>query len=752
MTSVLKQENLPKRKIFPSFPLPVKKIEEGLDVKKVDPMKSLDNISEFLKELKPNQTSATGPKPVPKIENPPEKVKNIKPNQTSAIGPKPVPKIEKLSDTENLSEKVKKNIKPVSKSMSSTESIGSKKGLEDQDQDQDQDQKDDEIGKEEGETEDDEIGKEEGETEDEDDETGKEEGETADEDEDEDEEEEGISESLEVPDETIDSSVKEEQPFELRKLIASLEKQPVTKVVSSCDAIIKMNAECPACVAPIPSLIKKTLSEEAKTLEKFTDQQLNIIGIHKNMPEVIISPKSRKIQMIIADPNKKTLDYSLPLDLFNDGELMYVAANEKIPIQRIPDGFNTRRILVSLILYQRKRSDLIQNMILTDDDLRTIVYVIEGCGDTPYSFILPRLGLEEIIDTGIFPTCDADFLSRWQRYETLRILPHEFIQALSFQIPSNQIGNMSPTESYMIARLLDLSENPFELIYAKDRNWSRERIKKQYGILVPPTWLVLNYIALNGQDYPKYTEYEEFLFEKLVCIPTDDCRRTYLERYSDVQIFSEIKTYVPYNSRKELIDNILTLMNEKNGEMYFYSLLPGFEELILFGNYKESQQLTQQDLIDKLDFISVQNYSLEDRLSVLNQTRLLQTLLLNAPVISTTLMTPALAIALARAITNLEGKLDSNLRTYLEAFLILEPQEIANVRKILYQKYYYARTRNSLFVSEKIQNFYDMIPKLTNINVPNPDTLQNREAQQLHQDNLYQSISLFKLFFGKILQ
>lgn len=569
-----------------------------------------------------------------------------------------------------------------------------------------------------------------------------------------------LSESIETPQESISVEVEAEeqddQPLELRKLISSLAKQPLTKVVSSCDAIIKMNAECPACVAPIPSIIKKTLSEEAKTLEKFTDQQLNIIGIHKNMPEVIIIPKGKKIQMIIADPYKTPLDYSLPLDLFNDGELLYVAANEKIPVQRIPDGFNTRRILVSLILYQRKRSDLIQNMILTDDDLRTIVHVIEGCGDTPYSFILPRLGLEEIIDTGIFPTCNEEFLSRWQRYETLRILPPEFIQSLSFQIPSNQIGNMSPTESYMIARLLDLPSNPFELVYAKDRNWSRERIKKQYGILIPPTWLVLDYIALNGKDYPNYKEYDTFLLEKLVSIPTIDCRRTYLERYNDVQIVSELKNYVPYNSRNELIDNVLTLMDE-NGEMYFYSLLPGFEDIVLFGNYIESQQLTAQDLINKLDFISVQTYALEDRISVLRQTRLLQTLLLNAPAAGPGLMSAGLAIALARAITNLEGnnrvlEPESNLRNYLEAFLVLDPQEIANVRKMLYQKYYYARTRNSLFISQNIEsNFYDMIPKITNINVPNPDTIQNKEAQQLHQDNLYQSISLSKLFFGKII-
>ena len=562
------------------------------------------------------------------------------------------------------------------------------------------------------------------------------------------ERQEPLSESGEQIVESSNEEVEEsDEPVELRKLIASLQKEPVTKVVSSCDAIIKMNSSCPACVAPIP-LMKKTLSEESKFLDQFTDQQLNIIGLDKNIPEVVISSRTRKIQLIIADPYKMPLDYSLPLDAFNDGELLYVAANEKIPVQRIPDGFNTRRVLVALILYQRKRSDLIQNMMLTDDDLRTIVHVIEECGETPYSFILPREELEEIVDTGNFPTCNQEFLTRWQRYETLRVLPPSYLESLSFQISPKQIGNMSPNESYMIARILDLPNNPFEIVFAKDRNFTRESMKNIQGILVPPTWLVLDYVALNGSQYPSYKEYDEFLMEKLVSIPTSDCKTKYLERFNDVQIFTELKNYVPYNSRKELIKNVLEMMDE-NGEVYFYSLIPGFEKVVFFGNYIESQKLTEKDIIDKLDFISVQPYALEDKLNVLKQTRQLQTLLLNAPSGEINLMTTNVAAALSRAITNLES--NTNLRPYLEMFMEMDRNQIAILRKVLYQKYYYAQTRNSLYVSSLLKSeFYDSVPKILNINTPNPNTIQNREAQQLHQDSLYQSILLFKLLFGHI--
>jgi hypothetical protein len=549
-----------------------------------------------------------------------------------------------------------------------------------------------------------------------------------------------IRESISLSQPSIKSSTSVEEQPELRKLIDALARQPQTKVVSSCDAIIKMNSECPACVSPIP-LIRKNLSEESKLLENFTDQQLNLIGLDKNLPEVVINTRTRKIQLILADPMKQPIDYSLPLDAFNLGELLYVAAHEKIPVNRIPDGYNRRPVLVALILYQRKRSDLIQNMMLSDEDIRTIVRVIESCGEIPYSVILTRPQLEEIIDTGLFPTCDEDFLVRWQRYETLKVLPPNFIQSLSYQVESRNLG-MSPDESYIIAQLIDLPNNPFEVIFSKDRVITRDSVKAKYGVLVPPSWDTLDYLAISGKDYPPFIDSQEFLMEKLVSIPTYDCRKKYIERFTDVQIFSELKNYVSYNTREELIENVLTMMDD-NGEIYFYSLLPGYEQNIFLGNYRAAQKLTGDDLIDKLEFISVQPYALEDRFEVLKQTRQLQDLLINR-----NLMSEDFALSMSKAITNLDGTVA--LRPYLDAFMILDPSDIADLRKTLYQRFYYAQTRNSLYVPFTPSDFYMMIPKLVNINTPNPNTLQAKEAQQIHQDGIYQSIALFKLLFGYI--
>jgi len=547
-----------------------------------------------------------------------------------------------------------------------------------------------------------------------------------------------------------------ESGIELRDLILSLQKEPVTRVVSSCDSIITMN-ERSVCKDRCVPILKKNVSEESRFLEQFTDQQLNIIGMDKNIPQVIINPRSIKIQLIVADPFKMPIDYSLSLDSFNVGELLYVAGNEKILVSKIPDGFNTRRVLVSLILYQRKRSDLIQNMLLTDDDLRTIVHVIEGQGEAPYSFVLSRYDLEEIVDTGKFPGCSQDFLLRWQRYETLRVLPPEFIESFSYQLRPSQIGNMSPNESYIISRLLDVPENPFEIIFAKNRTFTRDSIKTQYGILVPPTWDVLDYVALNGADYPTYIEYDKFFVEKLVSIPTNDCKIKYLKRFNDVQIFSELRNYVSYNSRKELVENVLKMMDE-NEEVYFYSLVPGFENVVFFGNFVSAQKLSQKDIIEKMDFLSVQPYSLEDRQFILKQTRQLQNLLLNLPG-DVDFLTPSVTNAISRAITNLENtQSDAALaatlgafRSYLDSFLQMEPYDIAVMRKILYQKYYYSLTRNSLFVSPFVKNNQEIFNLfIQNINNPNPYSIKNVEAQQIQQDNLFSSILLMNLLFGYI--
>jgi hypothetical protein len=90
------------------------------------------------------------------------------------------------------------------------------------------------------------------------------------------------------------------------------------------------------------------------------------------------------------------------------------------------------------------------------------------------------------------------------------------------------------------------------------------------------------------------------------------------------------------------------------------------------------------------------------------------------------------------------------LKEYLKTFLDLPVQEIANLRKLLYQKYYYGLTRNSLYIPMTQSTFYNMVPMIGNINTPSPNTIAEKDAQQINQDNLYQSIILFKLFYGYV--
>ena len=484
----------------------------------------------------------------------------------------------------------------------------------------------------------------------------------------------------------------------------------------------------------------KTLVGEKKFLECFTDDQLNRIGLDRNIPDVVIYPRERKIQMILSDPNR--IQYSnlnISLNDMTVGDLLYIAAREKISVHLIPDRYNVRRILVALILYQRKRSDLIQHNLLTDDDLRTIVYVIQSGNEVEYSWILKRCDLEKIIDIGTFPTYTNEFVPRWRRYEILKILPQSFLQSVSFQLASSDLA-MVPTDNYIISRLIDLSENPFEAIYAKNRNIDREFLKEKYGMVVPRTWDSMDYIGLNGPFYPLRIPDETFSVEKLLMMGTKDARREYLNRYHDIVLLQEIKNYVPYNGRTDLIENILKVFDSTE-EIYFVCLVPKLQGKIYYGNYSRSEIYSQDTLATKLDFLTTQNYPLEDKLEILKKIRQLQTLLIN-----TNMMTPKLASSISRLITTYESNPDA--QPFLYYFLLIEAKEIANIRKLYYQRFYYAQTRNCLYSNMIQNNFINKLPKLYNINRGIPTS----DEKSIHDSNeaLYDTIAYMKLFFGYI--
>ena len=486
--------------------------------------------------------------------------------------------------------------------------------------------------------------------------------------------------------------------------------------------------ECPPCQIICDSVArKKTLSEEEKFLEKFTDFQLDRIGLDRNIPDVIVFPRHKKIQMILSDPMRLEFDYQQPLENMNIGDLLYVAGMEKLCVHRIPNRFNTRRVLVPLIQFARNAGDLICLNNLTDDDLRTIVYVLEFEKDVNYSWILLRRDLEMLIRSGVYPYCNEQFISRWRRYEILHVLPLPFIQSLSFQLPSAKLA-MTPNEHYIVARLIDTPENPFEHLYAKTRICDPEFLKLKYGMVVPKTWNSMDYMALNGANFPMGQCVQECLLEKLISLSTKSTRKEYIAEFTDLEIFTEIKSFVPYNSRDELIDNVANLFDEFE-KIYFISFVPCFEGRIFYGNYLKSEYYTPESLARKLDYFIVQDYPLEEKMEVCRVVRQLQTLLL-----ARDMMTQGLAFSISRLITVYECIPEAQVLLF--NFLMLSQEEIACVRKCLYQKYYYSQTRNCIYLPFEKSSFLDQIPVI----FPPTTTLEE----------LPQTVLLMKLFFGRI--
>jgi hypothetical protein len=300
---------------------------------------------------------------------------------------------------------------------------------------------------------------------------------------------------------------------------------------------------------------------------------------------------------------------------------------------------------------------------------------------------------------------------------------------------------MVPTDNYIIARLIDLSENPFEAIYAKNRNVDREFLKERYGLIVPRTWDSMDYIGLNGRFYPFRIPNEPFSVEKLLTMGTKNARRDYLNKYHDIVLLQEIKNYVPYNGRTDLIENILNVFDSTE-DIYFVCLVPQLQGKIYYGNYSRSEVYSSDTLSGKLDFLTTQNYPLEDKLEILKKTRQLQTLLLN-----TNMMTPKLAASISRLITTYEENPDAQPLLY--GFLLQDAKEISSIRKLYYQRFYYDQTRNCLYSNMIQNNFVNKLPKLYNINQTLPKTI---EPLAIHDsnDDLYNTIAYMKLFFGYV--
>jgi hypothetical protein len=226
----------------------------------------------------------------------------------------------------------------------------------------------------------------------------------------------------------------------------------------------------------------------------------------------------------------------------------------------------------------------------------------------------------------------------------------------------------------------------------------------------------------------------------LLTIGTKEGRREYLNKFPDIVLFNQIKIYVPYSSRPELIDNLLNLFDTTENN-YYTSLIPALQGKIYYGNYSTSEVYSIDMLCSKLEFLTTQKYPLEDKLVILKKIRNLQRLLLDR-----NMMTSQMASAISRLITTYEENPDAQPLLYY--FLLLSPSDIANCRKLFYQKFYYDQTRNCLYIPMVQSDFVNMLPKLYNLNHSIPKTSPSNVHDS--NDDLYNTIAYMKLFFGYV--
>ena len=112
------------------------------------------------------------------------------------------------------------------------------------------------------------------------------------------------------------------------------------------------------------------------------------------------------------------------------------------------------------------------------------------------------------------------------------------------------------------------------------------------------------------------------------------------------------------------------------------------------------------------------------------------------------MMNPEIAIALSRIICNYEMTPDAYSLLY--CFYQLPCHEICKIRRIFYQRYYYYQTRCSLFAPMCQSEFLNQLPKLTNVNISNPNNRNVKIIEDHFTNDLYQTIAYMRLFFGYV--
>jgi hypothetical protein len=452
---------------------------------------------------------------------------------------------------------------------------------------------------------------------------------------------------------------------------------------------------------------------------QLSDQQLDVIGKSRNIPIVSSLPRELKLQAIYQDENRllyeKEADELYETNLLNtemevqpdEGELLYIAAKQGIPVHLI---YTNPKILLVLLYLSKLYPELTLPMqaievepkeldcdyqlvlnLLSDDELLQVISVFNQGQNNDYFFTLKR---NEILDTlinGFIVEPNLDILQRNKKFEALSILPKHLLQSISFSLQPSQL-HLSHEEKEIIRLLILTQPKSAETIFNKYKVIDPSTL----GIVVPPTFLVEDYIGINYAYYPTTPSPYPPSYDKLKQLNLEE-RLNYLSTFSDQQIISSLKVLPAFTSRKELVHQ-MALLFEPDLSQFFMATNPKFKNTIIYGNNEKIQKLSLGELTT---WIQDQWMEVKDneskKCSFHLDVRQIEKLLMNQGLLSSH---SDLNKVLTEAIMYCEGRKKGGSDLY--DFHKLAPKQVATLRHKLLLIYFYSFTKNQLYDEIKV--------------------------------------------------
>ena len=412
-----------------------------------------------------------------------------------------------------------------------------------------------------------------------------------------------------------------------------------------------------------------------------TDDQMNLIGFYKGYADVL--NQNRENKMMILGSNIKELPDE---DSDNIGDLIILCVYRNIPIGEIPIEHVNNFLLKSCLLLSKvyptwnigdgieESKDLSTILyLMTDEQLYVILRLFNFGSNNIMVSVLTKEEKLETLKTGKYPVMNSNLVNRIRRYESISIIPDIYIIPLSFTIPIDRLS-LNKSNQRIYSLLSKLKENRCEYLFAHDRQWNTQKVKK-LGVLPPNDHVSVDYFCKNYNDYPSNNPLEKLNKSKVENMKSRNTIYEYLSKYNDFDLFNILNVIPGYHSRKHLISQLSDFFSGKNIFYVDYK-----KDFVYYGNKNGTNKFSSKEIINRINDSSFNSDDLRN----------LQRLL-----ISSEMMLPPVNKTLSKKIIE-----EENLITGLKELIDLNSLSLHNIgviRRGLQQLMMYGLTGNKIY-------------------------------------------------------